>query len=216
MIKKNVCHESLIAQQFFGSQVKLIKKIKECRICGGEDGELAVTVQSLENSRISGLDATQTRQVLDEVVEFAELGEYFDLPIRTYSSGMRARLSFGLSMAFEFNVYLIDELTAVGDAIFREKAAKAFAAIREERGRLYSRLAGLPGVLAFPSRANFVLFRVGQADAVFAALKARGVLVKILNGSHAMLAGCLRVTVGTAQENERFLEALQASLAVAA
>jgi histidinol-phosphate aminotransferase len=90
------------------------------------------------------------------------------------------------------------------------------ASIREERGRLYSRLAALPGVLAFPSRANFVLFRVAQADSVFAALKARGVLVKNLNGSHPMLAGCLRVTVGAPQENDRFLDALQASLAAAA
>lgn len=82
--------------------------------------------------RINGLTGSQTRQVIDEVTDFAEIGEYFDLPVRLYSSGMRARLSFGLSMAFEFDVYLVDELTAVGDAVFRAKAKKAF---REMRNR---------------------------------------------------------------------------------
>ena len=86
------------------------------------------------------------------------------------------------------------------------------AAIRGERARVYERLCALPGVAAFPSRANFILFRVAQADAVFEALKSRGVLIKNLNGSHAMLAGCLRATVGAPRENDRFLEALQVSL----
>lgn len=82
--------------------------------------------------RINGLGLAETRQVLDEVTEFAELGVYFDQPVKTYSSGMRARLSFGLSMAFLFDVYLVDELTSVGDAIFREKAKRAF---KELKGR---------------------------------------------------------------------------------
>ena len=90
------------------------------------------------------------------------------------------------------------------------------ASIRDERERLYSRLSTMPGVQALPSRANFILFRVPEADAVFAALKTRGVLIKNLNGSHPMLAGCLRVTVGTPDENDRFVGALQASLEQAA
>lgn len=87
--------------------------------------------------RINGLSPAQTRQVIDEVLEFTELGEYFELPLRTYSSGMRARLSFGLSMAFEFDVYLIDELTSVGDAVFREKAKKAFADMRNRASVIF-------------------------------------------------------------------------------
>ena len=55
---------------------------------------------------------------------FSELGEYFDMPIKSYSSGMRARLGFGLSINFDFDYYLIDELTAVGDIIFKEKGKK--------------------------------------------------------------------------------------------
>lgn len=58
------------------------------------------------------------------VEDFAELGGYFDMPIKTYSSGMRSRLGFGLSMAFPFDYYLVDEITAVGDAAFKRKSAE--------------------------------------------------------------------------------------------
>ncbi|MBM5815153.1 MAG: ABC transporter ATP-binding protein [Cyanobacteria bacterium K_Offshore_surface_m2_239] len=58
------------------------------------------------------------------VEEFAELGVYFDRPFKTYSSGMRSRVAFGLSMAFDFDVYLIDEVTAAGDQRFREKSKR--------------------------------------------------------------------------------------------
>jgi capsular polysaccharide transport system ATP-binding protein len=60
------------------------------------------------------------------VEEFAEIGNAFDRPVRTYSSGMRSRLAFGLSLAIDFDIYLSDEATAVGDAIFKQKATKAF------------------------------------------------------------------------------------------
>ncbi|MCX7912990.1 MAG: ABC transporter ATP-binding protein [Thermodesulfovibrionales bacterium] len=55
------------------------------------------------------------------VKDFTELGKYFDMPIKTYSAGMKARLAFALSMAFDFDYYLIDEVTAVGDISFRKK-----------------------------------------------------------------------------------------------
>lgn len=66
------------------------------------------------------------------VEEFAELGKYFDMPIKTYSSGMRSRLSFGLSMAFKFDYYLVDEVTSVGDARFRAKCEAVFNARHKE------------------------------------------------------------------------------------
>jgi capsular polysaccharide transport system ATP-binding protein len=56
------------------------------------------------------------------VQDFAEIGDYFDLPMRSFSSGMRSRVAFGLSMAFDFDYYLIDEVMAVGDAQFRAKS----------------------------------------------------------------------------------------------
>ncbi len=70
------------------------------------------------------------REVLDFVEDFSELGDYLDVPIRTYSSGMSAKLAFGLSMAIQFDVYLIDELTAVGDARFAKRCEQAFNARR--------------------------------------------------------------------------------------
>ncbi|WP_342594296.1 ABC transporter ATP-binding protein [Salinicola lusitanus] len=66
-------------------------------------------------------------KIIKQVEEFAEIGEAFDEPVKTYSSGMRARLQFGLSLAFDFDVYLSDEATAVGDRAFKAKAKKAFA-----------------------------------------------------------------------------------------
>lgn len=70
------------------------------------------------------------------VEEFAELGDFFDMPIKKYSNGMRARLGFGLSLAFDFDIYLVDEITSVGDAIFRKKATEAFKEIYKKSSLL--------------------------------------------------------------------------------
>lgn len=68
--------------------------------------------------------------------EFAELDSHFDLPFRTYSSGMRSRLAFGVSMGIRFDTYLVDEVTAVGDAAFRKKSSEVFRARMEESGAI--------------------------------------------------------------------------------
>lgn len=68
----------------------------------------------------------ELKEKIEFVEEFAELGKYFDMPIKTYSSGMRSRLGFGLSMAFKFDYHIVDEVTAVGDARFKEKCAQLF------------------------------------------------------------------------------------------
>lgn len=64
----------------------------------------------------------ELKEKIEFVEEFAELGKYFDMPIKTYSSGMRSRLGFGLSMAFKFDYYIVDEVTAVGDASLKRSA----------------------------------------------------------------------------------------------
>ena len=64
------------------------------------------------------------REVTAFVEEFSELEDFLDMPVKTYSSGMAAKLAFGLSMAIGFDFYLIDELTAVGDASFRKKSQR--------------------------------------------------------------------------------------------
>jgi len=71
-------------------------------------------------------------RVIDFVEYFSELGNYLDMPVSTYSSGMQARLAFGLSMAIDFDCYLVDEITAVGDARFGLRCRQAF---EEKRGR---------------------------------------------------------------------------------
>ncbi|RWX78846.1 ABC transporter ATP-binding protein [Neorhizobium lilium] len=70
------------------------------------------------------------RRVLRFVSEFAEIGSYINEPLRTYSSGMGARFAFGLSMAIEFDCYLVDEITAVGDSNFQRRCREAFQARR--------------------------------------------------------------------------------------
>jgi capsular polysaccharide transport system ATP-binding protein len=65
------------------------------------------------------------------ISDFAEIGDAFDEPIKTYSSGMQARLKFAMSMAFDFEVYLVDELTAVGDVAFKKKAQTAFKSLAD-------------------------------------------------------------------------------------
>lgn len=74
-------------------------------------------------ARVYGID---TEEMTDFVRDFAELGDHFYLPFRSYSSGMKARLAFGASMAVPFDTYLVDEVTAVGDARFREKSNELF------------------------------------------------------------------------------------------
>jgi capsular polysaccharide transport system ATP-binding protein len=75
-------------------------------------------------ARLYGKDPLE---IIDFVRDFSELGSYFFNPIKTYSSGMKSRLSFGISMAMNFDTYLIDEVTAVGDKPFQEKCRQAFS-----------------------------------------------------------------------------------------
>ena len=79
-------------------------------------------------SRIYGQDP---RKISRWVEDFAEIGEYIDRPVKTYSSGMMARLAFGLSMAIDFDCYLIDEVTAVGDGRFAARCKEVFDRRRE-------------------------------------------------------------------------------------
>lgn len=92
-------------------------------------------------SSLSGADNTRfiarifqrdVAQTMDFVEEFAELGRYFRMPVRTYSSGMMARLAFAASLAIAFDCYLVDEVTAAGDARFQARCAQALAQRRAE------------------------------------------------------------------------------------
>ncbi|HDS1709649.1 MULTISPECIES: ABC transporter ATP-binding protein [Pseudomonas] len=76
--------------------------------------------------RVYGATGDAMREKIRYVQEFAEIGDWIDEPIKTYSSGMRSRVAFGLSMAFDFDYYLIDEVMSVGDAQFKRKCNEVF------------------------------------------------------------------------------------------
>lgn len=77
-------------------------------------------------ARVYGCKGEQVQEKISFVEEFAEIGKFFDEPVKSYSSGMSARVAFGVSMAFDFDYYLIDEAGAVGDPKFREKSLKLY------------------------------------------------------------------------------------------
>ncbi len=111
--------------------------------------------------------------------------------------------------------YNISALNAEATLFALEHAA-AFAAqaavLRAERAGLLRVLGDLPGVQPFPSEANMILVRVPDSKQAFAGMKARGVLVKNIEGLHPLLKNCLRLTVGTPEENTLMIDALKASL----
>lgn len=111
-----------------------------------------------------------------------------------------------------YNVNVLTQCVATQVLAHRSVLEAQATQIRAERRRVIERLQAIEGVEPFPSDANFVLFRVGGAQGVFDALKERRILIKKLTGSHPALENCLRVTVGTAEENDAFLGALAAIL----
>lgn len=84
-------------------------------------------------ARIYGID---TDELIDFVKDFSELGPHFYQPIRTYSSGMRSRLAFGISMGIPFDTYLVDEVTSVGDKAFRNRSVEVFNSRMETSGAI--------------------------------------------------------------------------------
>lgn len=104
--------------------------VTDCRLSWpvGLTGGFVTTLTARENvqfvCRVQGAEGDEMRDKVRFVEEFAGIGEYFDLPMRSFSSGMRSRVAFGLSMAFDFDYYLIDEVMAVGDAQFKTISRK--------------------------------------------------------------------------------------------
>jgi histidinol-phosphate aminotransferase len=113
-----------------------------------------------------------------------------------------------------YNINVLTQASALFALQHRAVLDEQAACIRADRGKLMQALAALPGVTAYPSEANFILFRVpdGSADRIFQALRERGVLIKNLNPAAGRLRDCLRVTVGKPEENQAFLDALQTVL----
>lgn len=104
---------------------------RQCRVSwpmgygGGLQGSLTGRQNAKFVCRVHGHEDDISDRIA-YIQDFAEIGESFDEPVKTYSSGMKSRLQFALSLAFDFDVYISDEVTAAGDAAFRNKAADAF------------------------------------------------------------------------------------------
>jgi capsular polysaccharide transport system ATP-binding protein len=112
---------------------------RRCRVSwpmgfgGGLHGSLTGRQNAKFVCRIHGHEE-DLQDRLRYVEDFAELGASFDEPTKTYSSGMKSRLQFGLSLAFDFDVYISDEVTATGDAAFQKKALAAFKSLTNRAG----------------------------------------------------------------------------------
>jgi histidinol-phosphate aminotransferase len=178
------------------------------------------------------LDAAPGLVVMDEAYHvFAQksylnkLGQYPNLLVmRTLSKLGLAGLRLGFlvgrpawlaeldKLRLPYNVNVLTQLVAERVLAAADVLEAQAAEIRSERHRVARELVSLPNVMAYPSDANFVLFRVADAERTFEGLKQKGVLIKNLSRAHPMLANCLRVTVGRPQENTQFLTSLKASI----
>ena len=129
-----------------------------------------------------------------------------------YMIGPRALVAEIDKVRPPYNVSVLNCEAALFALEHADVFAQQAADIRGERDRLLDRLAALPQLKAWRSDANMILVRVPDAARAFEGMKSRGVLVKNVSRMHPLLANCLRLTVGTAEENAQMLEALQASL----
>ncbi|MGA7799776.1 MAG: histidinol-phosphate transaminase [Gammaproteobacteria bacterium] len=180
------------------------------------------------------IDAAPGLVVLDEAyAAFArdtlmDALERYDnlLVLRTVSKMGLAGLRLGLlagpapwlaeldKVRLPYNINVLTQASAEFALAHRDALDVQTRRIREDRTDLMRQLSGLQGIHPFPSDANFILFRVmqGHANEIFEGLRARGVLIKNLSAAGGALADCLRVTVGTPQENQAFIEALRETL----
>ena len=154
---------------------------------------------------------------VDRVAEFPNL-----LVLRTVSKVGLAGIRLGYAVAAQpwmdeldkvrapYNVSALTQAAAL--VVLRERATidAQSAASRRDRELLAGTLAALPGIVVFPTETNFVLARVPRAGEVFEGLKQRGILVKNLHGWHPLLADCLRITVGTPEQNAAVTRAMEA------
>jgi histidinol-phosphate aminotransferase len=133
-----------------------------------------------------------------------------------YLAGPREWLTEIDKVRLPYNINALTQASA--SFALRHRAAwdEQTATIRAERAKLFDALAASDGITPYPSEANFILVRTepGRAGAVFQGIKDRGVLIKQLHGAHPLLADCLRITVGTPQENAALLTALEAALSM--
>jgi histidinol-phosphate aminotransferase len=129
-----------------------------------------------------------------------------------YLAGAAALIEQVDKVSPPYNVSSLNAEAALFALEHAEVFAEQAAVLRAERARLLRELADVPGVTVFPSEANMVLVRVPDSKRAFEGMKARRVLIKHIAGLHPLLANCLRLTVGTPEENTQMIQALKESL----
>lgn len=117
-----------------GSVKRLCRVSWPLGLAGGFQGSLSGIQNARFIARIHGVTERDLPERLEFIREFADIGSGIDKPVKSLSSGMRSRLAFGISMAFDFDLYLVDELTSVGDAAFRKKSREAFRSLAARSG----------------------------------------------------------------------------------
>ncbi len=178
------------------------------------------------------IEATPGIVVVDEAYQaFAdttfihELTRYPNLLLmRTLSKSGLAGLRLGLligrpewleqleKLRLPYNISTMTQLIAERVLQHTGILSEQAEAIKSERAKMNSFLATITGIQVYPSRANFILFRINRASQIFQALKQQKILIKNLDGSHPLLENCLRVTIGTPDENSQFCATLQSIL----
>ena len=126
----NGAGKSTLIRLIAGSEMPdrgIVRRLARVSFPLGYAGTFHGALSGRENVRfVARVYGSDLRATIDYVAAFAELGDYFDMPVNTYSAGMRARLAFAACLAVDFDVYLIDEVTEIGDQRFRRKCAAAF------------------------------------------------------------------------------------------
>lgn len=123
---------SLLARADYPTKGEIIREVHTSwplGLGGGFQGSMTGRENTIFVCRVYGVKDIDKR--IEFVREFSAIGSNFDLPIKTYSSGMRSKFTFALSMAFDFDLYLIDEVLAVGDQAFQRKCAEVLERKRE-------------------------------------------------------------------------------------
>lgn len=184
------------------------------------------------NAILQIIEATPGIVIIDEAYHaFADaslIGKLASYPnlllMRTLSklglAGLRLGLLIGRPKWLEhlekvrlpYNVGIMTQLIAEAVLHHTDVLLEQAEMIKAERTRMITRLNSFDGIKIFPSDANFILFRINNAGTIFQTLKQHGILVKNLDGTHPLLENCLRVTVGTPNENSQFYETLHTIL----
>lgn len=122
------------------------------------------------NGLVLGLSKSEINRRYEEIVDFAQLGEFIDAPLRTYSSGMQARLGFSVACNVDPDILLVDEILAVGDETFRDKSYNRMLSFKEQGKTIMLVSHSLEKVLSFCSRTIWLdqgrIMREGETEAV--------------------------------------------------